>query len=139
VSRRLPITLVVPTIGRIDLLRACLRSVAAGTALPAEVVVVDQSGDSAVAALVADLPSLRIRRVASADRNIAVAYNVGIRAAHEAIVAVTHDDCTVAPDWLAIGRRTVAARPDLLASGRVLPAGNAGLVPSCKTSEEARG
>jgi GT2 family glycosyltransferase len=137
-SGRLPISLVIPTIGRTELLRACLRSVAAGTALPAEVVLVDQSGGDAVTTLVADLPSLRIRRVASAERNIAVAYNVGVRAAREAIVAVTHDDCTVAPDWLEIGMRTVSPRANLLASGRVMPDCDAGLVPSCKTSEEAR-
>ena len=40
---RLPVSLVIPTIGRTDLLRACLRSVAAGTALPAEVVLVDRA------------------------------------------------------------------------------------------------
>jgi GT2 family glycosyltransferase len=138
VTRRLPITLVVPTTGRTELLRACLGSVAAGTALPAEVVLVDQSGGDDAAALVADLPALRIRRVATGERNIAIAYNAGIRAAREAIVAVTHDDCTVAPDWLEIGLRTVAPRADLLASGRVMPDGDAGLVPSCKTSEEVR-
>ena len=137
-SRRLPITLVVPTIGRTELLRACLGSVAAGTALPAEVVLVDQSGGDDAAALVADLPALRIRRVATGERNIAIAYNVGIRAAREAIVAVTHDDCTVAADWLEIGMRTVAPRLDLLATGRVMPDGDADLVPSCKTSEEAQ-
>ena len=135
---RLPVSLVIPTIGRTSLLRACLRSVAAGTALPAEVVLVDQGDDDSVARLVAGIPSLRIRRIASAERNIAVALNVGIRAAREAIVAVTNDDCTVAPDWLAISARTVTPHADLLASGRVIPDGDAALVPSCKTSEEAR-
>jgi len=138
VSRRLPVSLVIPTIGRTELLRDCLRSVAAGSALPAEVLLVDQSGADAVAAVVADLPSLDIRRLASSVRNIAVACNVGVGAAREAIVAITNDDCTVATDWLEVGVRTVAARDDVLATGRVLPDGDAELVPSCKTSDEAR-
>jgi GT2 family glycosyltransferase len=137
-SLTLPVSVVIPTIGRIGLLRSCLRSVAAGTALPAEVVLVDQSGGDAVSPLIDDLPALRVRRVVSAARNIAVAYNVGIRAAGEAIVAVTHDDCTVAPDWLEACVRTAARRPELLATGRVMPDGDADRVPSCKTSEEAR-
>jgi GT2 family glycosyltransferase len=138
VRRRLPVSLVIPTVGRIEPLRDCLRSVATGSALPAEVLLVDQSRAEAVAAVVADLPSLDIRRLASSARNIAAAYNVGVSAAREAIVAVTHDDCTVATDWLEVGVRTVAARDDLLASGRILPDGDAELVPSCKTSDEAR-
>jgi GT2 family glycosyltransferase len=135
---RLPVSLVVPTIGRTELLRNCLRSVAAGSALPAEVVLVDQSGGDALAPLIAELPALPIRRVASDARNVAVAYNAGVRAAREAIVAVTHDDCTVAADWLEVGLRTVATRADLLATGRVMPDGEADLVPSCKTSDEPR-
>jgi GT2 family glycosyltransferase len=138
VSRLLPISLVIPTIGRPELLRDCLCSVAAGAALPAEVVLVDQSGGDALAPLIADLRSLRVRRVASGARNIAVAFNVGVRAARETIVAVTNDDCTVAADWLEVGLRTVATRADLLATGRVMPNGEADLVPSCKTSEEPR-
>ena len=136
--RRLPVSLVVPTIGRTELLRDCLRSVAAGSALPAEVVLVDQSGGDALAPLIADLPALPIRRVPSGARNIAVAHNVGVRAAREKIVAVTHDDCTVAADWLEVGLRTVATRAELLATGRVMPDGEVDLVPSCKTSDEPR-
>ena len=137
-SGRLPVSVVIPTIGRIELLRDCLLSLAAGTALPAEVVLVDQSRGDALAALIADLPALRIRRFASDARNIAVACNVGVRAAHETLVAITNDDCTVAADWLEVGVRTVAPRPDLLATGRVMPDGDADRVPSCKTSEEER-
>jgi GT2 family glycosyltransferase len=137
-SHRMPVSLVIPTVGRTELLRDCLASVAAGTALPAEVVLVDQSRGDALAPLAAELPSLRIRRIASSARNIAVGYNVGVRAAREAIVAVTHDDCTVEADWLEVGMRTVAPRVDLLVTGRVMPDGDAELVPSCKTSEEAR-
>jgi GT2 family glycosyltransferase len=136
--RHLPIRLVIPTIGRTEMLRDCLRSVAAGTALPAEVVLVDQSGGDAVASLIADLPSLHIRRVGSDARNIAVACNAGIHAAREAVVAITNDDCTVAPEWVEAGLRTVVSRPELLATGRVMPGGDADLVPSCKTSEEPR-
>ena len=73
--RRLPVSLVVPTIGRTELLRDCLRSVAAGSALPAEVVVVDQSGGDALAPLIADLPALHIRRVPSDARNVETSDN----------------------------------------------------------------
>ena len=139
VSGRLPVSLVIPTIGRIELLRDCLRLASPpAPRSPPRSCSWTRAAATRVAALITDLPSLRIRRVASDARNIAVAYNVGIRAAHEAIVAVTHDDCTVAPDWLEVGMRTVSPRADLLATGRVMPDGDAGLVPSCKTSEEAR-
>jgi GT2 family glycosyltransferase len=134
----MPVSLVIPTIGRTALLRDCLRSVAAGSALPAEVVLVDQSGGDALAPLVAEMPELRVRRIESRARNIAVAYNVGVAAAREAIIAVTHDDCTVAADWLETCVRTVAPYPELLATGRVMPDGDADRVPSCKTSEEMR-
>src|SRR5438046_1729553 len=120
-TRRLPVSVVVPTIGRMELLRSCLRSIGAGSALPTESVLVDQSGGDAPTRLIADLPSLPIRRIASRERNIAATYNVGIGAAREAIVAITHDDCTVAPDWLEACVRTVASRSELLATGRVIP------------------
>jgi GT2 family glycosyltransferase len=99
-------------------------------------VLVDQSGGDALGPLVAELPALRVRRIASRERNIAAAYNAGLRAAGEAVVAVTHDDCTVARDWLEACVRTVARRPELLATGRVMPDGDPDRVPSCKTSDQ---
>jgi GT2 family glycosyltransferase len=130
-----PVSVVIPTIGRAALLRDCLRSIAAGTVAPAEVVLVDQSGGEAVATLAAEF-DLPIERVVSDARNLPLALNLGVRAAQSRLVAVTNDDCTVAPDWLEVAGATVATREDLLVTGRVLPgAGCDGLVPSCKTSE----
>ena len=74
-----PLTVVVPTIGRLDLLRACLTSILACEPPPDEVIVVDQSGGPGVSALIESLASSRLRRVPSDGRGIAAATNCGIR------------------------------------------------------------
>jgi GT2 family glycosyltransferase len=61
--------------------------------------------------------------------------NRGLREAAHPIVFVTNDDCTVSPDWIRVGVELLGARPDLLATGRVLPAGDARGVPSLITTE----
>ncbi len=57
-----PLTIAITTLDRPEALRRCLRSLAAGSALPAEVVLVDQSPEAtaeAVAAEATGLPSVR--------------------------------------------------------------------------------
>lgn len=118
-SRAREVTVVVPTVGR-DSLSATLTSIAATDPGPAEVVLVDQSeagaGEAALAA--AGLPG---RVVAMPRRGIAAALNVGLRAARHDVVLVTHDDCRVAVDWVAVGDDVVRADPDALWTGQVLP------------------
>ena len=65
-----PVTVVIPTIGRGKLLRACLTSLAACRPAPDEVLVVDQSHDPEVAALVREFSgaSARLERNACARR-----------------------------------------------------------------------
>ena len=91
------VSVVIPTIGRVALLRECLDSLAACRPGPAEVVVVDQSGGPEVADLVLGYSPLSARVVESEVRGVAAARNAGLEAAAHDLVLMTDDDCTVAP------------------------------------------
>jgi len=120
-AAREEVSVLIPTIGREKLLRACLDSIAACRPAPAEVVVVDQSGDDRIAELVSGYRELGARVVRSQGRGVANGRNVGLHAvAHDAVL-MTDDDCTVAPDWVEVGARLLAEDPRLIVSGRVLP------------------
>ena len=131
-------SVVVPTVGRADLLRACLASVLACRPGPDEVVVVDQSGHDVAGAIAAELADPRIRVVTGAGRGIAKATNGGFSAARNDTVLVTHDDCTVAADWIGAAYHLVQAHPAAIITGRVLPPEGAGYVPSTISSTEPR-
>lgn len=134
----LPVSVVVPTIGRRTLLRQCLGSILACDAPADEVLVVDQSRGTDVAELVEGLGHVRVRRVPCDGTGTARAMNVGLSSARHDTVLVTHDDCTVAPDWVELATRHARAHPDGIVTGRVLPAGDARYVPSTKTDPEPR-
>lgn len=132
-----PISVVVPTIGRPVPLRRCLGSIAACSPRAAEIVVVDQSGDAAVADAVAGFAEAGARLVPCAGVGVSRGRNVGLRAAANEIVLITDDDCTVAPDWIAATWRLMADDHDKIVSGRVLPAGDdARAVPSTREGTE---
>jgi len=69
-----PVTAVIPTIGRVEPLRRCLESLASSEPAPAEILVVDQSHDAAIPALVAEVGGTRTRVVPS--------HGLGVAAAH---------------------------------------------------------
>jgi GT2 family glycosyltransferase len=132
------ISVVIPTLGR-DSLRGCLDSIAAGARWPAELIVVDQSGGSRVAAWVAeaDRRGLAVKHVPSDRRGIAAATNLGFRCAGTPLVATTHDDCRVAHEWLeTIGRR-LSAMHDAILTGRVVPEGPGRVLTVVTSSEPA--
>ena len=122
-----PVTVLVPTVGRAELLTACLRSIQSCQPAADEILVVDQSGSEEVARLVEDIGAHLVR---CAGRGIGKATNLGLRAASHETVLVTHDDCTVSDDWVGTARALAARRPDVLFTGRVLPGGEADAVPS---------
>src|ERR687888_518704 len=99
-SDSLSVSVVIPTIGRIERLRACLESISRCEQRAAEILVVDQSGGGQVGDLVADFASVGARVVPCNGRGISVAMNVGLRQAKYDVVLVTHDDCTVAASWV---------------------------------------
>jgi len=124
------VTVVIPTIGRVELLRACLTSLAACRPAPDEMLVVDQSHDPEVAALVTQFAGAGARLVPSFGRGVAKGRNDGLRAAANEIVLITDDDCTVAPDWIEQTWRQMGADPRKIVTGRVLPVGDPDAVPS---------
>ena len=102
------VTVVVPTVDRVELLRRCLRGLEG-----ADVLVV-HDGDAGVAAL---LSELGVRSLQIAERGVSAKRNAGWRAATSEWVAFTDDDCEPAPGWLAAA---TAASADLVA-GPVRP------------------
>jgi GT2 family glycosyltransferase len=127
-----PVTVAIPTIGRLEPLRRCLESLAESDPVPAEILVVDQSHDPALAALVEDAGGGLARVVRSHGLGVARARNDGLRAAAHDVVLVTDDDCTVPAGWAATGWRLATTHPGAIVTGRVVPVGDPRAVPSTK-------
>jgi GT2 family glycosyltransferase len=127
-----PLTVVIPTIGRAEPLRRCLASLAACGPRADEVLVVDQSGDPAVAAVVGEHEASGMRLVPCEGRGVSLGRNVGLRAARHEIVCITDDDCTVPADWVGTAHRLAERHPGAIVTGRVLPVGDPRAVPSTK-------
>jgi GT2 family glycosyltransferase len=115
------VTALIPTIGRPQLLRACLESILACTPPPAEVIVVDQSGGDDTRAVVADFAERGARTVACPPTGPAQSINLGLALARHPILLVTNDDCTVREDWVQVAVQRMGQRPDGIVTGRVLP------------------
>jgi GT2 family glycosyltransferase len=117
----MPTAVIVPSRGRPQLLSECVESILAGTPLPAEIVVVDQS-DTPHAQL-ADLGNVRGCQVIyhhSSLRGSSAARNEGCRLATQDILMFTDDDILVAPDWVEAMTRAVQREADsTLMSGRI--------------------
>jgi GT2 family glycosyltransferase len=128
-----PVSVVIPTIGRVELLTRCVESILACDPRPGEIVVVDQSAGDDVIELAANLG---VRVVTCEGRGIARATNLGVLSARHRTVMITHDDCTVAGDWVEVGHRLAEKHPGAIVTGRVLPADGSGYVPSTICSTE---
>jgi GT2 family glycosyltransferase len=131
-----PVSTVIPTIGRPRLLRRCLESIGASNRLPDEVLIVDQSRGDEIARAAMDVLGKRARIVACEGTGVALALNTGLREARHDTVLVTHDDCHVHPSWVKTGWELIAAHPGCIVTGRVLPAGDPRAVPSTRDDPE---
>lgn len=114
----LDVTVVIPTLGR-PMLEQCLSSIAAGTAWPSRLLVVDQSSSQAVAHWVDRLreSGLPAEHIPSSQRGKAAALNRGLERVTTTFVAVTDDDCLVRKDWLETMRRHLGSHPDAVVTG----------------------
>lgn len=126
------VSVVVPTLGRLERLRDCLDSLAACDPGPAEVLLVAQDRVEQVAELAGSYPALPTRVVPCDGRGVSRSRNEGLRAAGHRLVLVTDDDCTVAPDWVGVGERLAGETPGGIVTGRVVPVGDPRAVPSAK-------
>jgi GT2 family glycosyltransferase len=125
----LPVTIVIPTRDRPQLLCDAVQSILEGDRLPAELIVADQSRGSRPA-----LPAsehVDVVRLELSSVGLSRARNAGIAAASHDVLVFTDDDVLVERDWL---RRLVEA---LLAeqgraavTGTVRPVEAEGFVPS---------
>lgn len=93
------ISLIVGTLGREAELRRLLGSLAAQTVRDFEVVLVDQSGTDALAPVLADFPSVTVRRV-TATPGLSKARNLGLTLARGELIGFPDDDCWYAPGLL---------------------------------------
>ncbi len=99
-ERVLPVSLIVASRNRSQLLRETIQSILSGRKLPAQILIVDQSdvAQSGLEQLAIDGCELNYLWVQSVG--LSRANNTGIAAARYDLLAFTHDDVLVEPDWL---------------------------------------
>lgn len=118
-----PITVLICTRNRGDSLVPTVRSILSAETLCAELIIIDQSPDEATKLALTpfeDHPCLRYVHTTSQGKGLAL--NEGLQLARHDIIAITDDDCEVAPDWLAPYLEVFARYPDVvLTYGNVLP------------------
>jgi GT2 family glycosyltransferase len=128
------LTLFIPTVGRPELDR-CVKSIARGTAWPAQIIVVDQGENPTViewlnAARASGLDTVHLL---STDRSASSARNQAIERVTTTFAVAIDDDCVPATDWLECMERCLRRDPGALITGRCLPAGG-GMAPTIVTS-----
>jgi GT2 family glycosyltransferase len=134
----LEVSVIIPTLGRPAELRKTLESIAACRPAARETLVIDQSGGDAVAATVAEFAGSGAVCIRSGGRGIGLAVNEALRQSSSEIVLATHDDCSVAKDWIAVGHRLATSASPCVFTGRVLPDGNPEAIPSTKDDPDPR-
>jgi GT2 family glycosyltransferase len=137
-SEVVPVSVVVPTVGRARLVRSLLESLARCKPLADEILIVDQSADDQVEQVVIEFADIGARPVHCEGRGEGRGRNVGLREARHDLLLGTDDDCTVAPDWIGRAWAHLKAGPGGIVTGRVLPVGDPRAVPSTRDDAEPR-
>jgi len=119
------ITVVIPTLGR-PILAESLYWIAANSAWPADLIVVDQGANPEVAVWLKMLRSigLRTQHIPSSQRGKAAALNCGIKCVTTRFIVVTDDDCFVGVDWLKNMATHLRQAPDAIITGPAEPEGD---------------
>lgn len=113
--------------GRPQLLLDTVRSVLDGTAVPAELIVIDQSAvPQPELTVMGEVRGCLVRYVHSASAGLSRARNIGLRTARREVVVLLDDDMLVEHTWLATLLGGLAAGPRCVATGRVLAAPDEG-------------
>jgi len=119
------ISVVIPTLGR-PILESCLRWLADGSHWPGRVIIVDQGRNAIVAEWLARLQAAGLDSlyVPSGQNGRSAGINRGLEQVQTRFVAITDDDCFVAPDWLEKMTARLRREPEIILTGRVDMAGN---------------
>ncbi len=114
------ITILIPTLGR-PILEECLYWIAAGSAWPGGLIVVDQGRNPEVARWIEAIQSLGIAAeyISSIQRGRAAGVNRGLERAQTRFVAITDDDCFVESEWLENMTGHLRQHPNAIVTGRV--------------------
>ena len=134
-----PISLIICSYNRPQLLEESVHSVLAGSVLPHELFIMDQSEVAHPGLSRLTHPSCSIRYTQTLVRGECPARNQALRLAQYELLAFTDDDVLVQPDWLeTLARNLVAAGPMAVVTGRVLPEKQqaGGFAPSTITDTE---
>jgi O-antigen biosynthesis protein len=120
------VSVLISTRDRADALARCLDTLLAGTVLPSEIVVVDQSRGDQTRTIVEQRQSsaVAISYIYDAGSGLGRSQNIAIAYATCPVVAVTDDDCVPTPDWIDVIAQAFD-EPDRVdvVTGRVLPLG----------------
>ncbi len=129
------VTVLIPTVGR-DILKESLRRIAAGSAWPAKLIVVDQGRAPAVNHWLVSMAKAGVDTlyVSSSKTGRARGLNEGIARVKTPFVAITDDDCFVDESWLEVLVASLRTRPNSVVSGKVLAGGEAVVLTA--TSED---
>jgi GT2 family glycosyltransferase len=112
------VTVVIPVWNQSQLLRALLKSVAAQTAQPERIVIVDNASTEDIASIAteADAQYIRMPR----NQGFAAAVNRGIDSAQTQWIALLNSDVALQPDWLEQLLQRAAATDAWYACGKLL-------------------
>ncbi len=135
-ARLLDISIVVPTVGQSHL-KGCLDSIASARAWPAKLILVHQGENTEVSAWIEGLRAkgMAVQYIRSEKRSTATATNRGLECVETPFVAVTHDDCRVAVDWLDRMADHLRRHPHRIVTGMVRPETDK-IVPSVITARD---
>lgn len=123
-----PLSVVIPSHKRADLLAHCLRAVTAHAPAGTEVVVVDDASPAgSVSAVATTFPGVRVVRL-DTPSGFCVAVNVGLRAATSPVVQLLNDDAEPEPGWAAPALAALQ-RPGVAAVAPLVLLGAPGTTP----------
>ena len=115
------VTVAVATCGRTADLDVCLRAVAAQTAAPARLLVVDQQPSEEARAMASAAGAEYLEQARS---GLSASRNLALRETRTELLAVTDEDCAPDPEWVAaISRAAVRAPAPVAVTGPILPLG----------------
>jgi GT2 family glycosyltransferase len=130
-----PVSIILPTIGRPELVRRCLESLSACLPRAEEILVVDSSPDDDVERVASEFSASGVRALRVDRLGLGHAFNEGLAEARHEIVLLTNDDCTVHDSWVGVGLSHMTKARGALVTGRVLPHGDPDAVPSTIDSD----